>query len=61
LPVSGNEEKKSPKAMKDAEWELIEKTLAECGGNRSKAADILGISRRTIQRRLLEHEKNKSI
>ena len=57
ISVQENEEKNSAKAMKDVEWELIEKTLAECGGNRSKAAEILGISRRTIQRRLQEHEK----
>ena len=49
--------KSSSKAMRDVEWELIEKTLAECNGNRSKAAEVLGISRRTIQRRLQEHEK----
>ena len=54
--IAAVEEKNSAKAMKDVEWELIEKTLAECGGNRSKAAEILGISRRTIQRRLAEHE-----
>lgn len=60
LPETGVENplpqvQSSPKAMKDIEWELIEKALAECGGNRSKAAEMLGISRRTIQRRLLEH------
>ena len=50
-------EKPVPRGMREVEWELIEKTLAECGGNRSKAAEILGISRRTIQRRLSEYDK----
>ena len=46
-------------AIRDVEWELIEKVLAECNGNRTKAAERLGISRRTIQRRLQEHSGNK--
>ena len=49
----------SGQAIRDVEWELIEKVLAECNGNRTKAAERLGISRRTIQRRLLEHAENK--
>lgn len=62
LPAAGEQSVEpapvnTPKAMKDIEWELIEKALSECGGNRSKAAEMLGISRRTIQRRLLEHGK----
>ena len=34
---------------------LITKALAECGGNRTKAAQKLGISRRTLHRRLHEY------
>ncbi|MCP3967294.1 MAG: sigma-54-dependent Fis family transcriptional regulator [Lentisphaerae bacterium] len=34
---------------------LIIKALEECGGNRTKAADKLGISRRTLHRRLKEY------
>jgi DNA-binding NtrC family response regulator len=34
---------------------LIMKALEECGGNRTKAADKLGISRRTLHRRLKDY------
>ncbi len=34
------------------EWEHINRVLADCGGNVSKAARILGIHRRSLQRKL---------
>jgi two-component system, NtrC family, response regulator AtoC len=40
--------------LKDQERELIEKALARAGGNRTKAAAELGISRRTLQNKLKE-------
>jgi transcriptional regulator of acetoin/glycerol metabolism len=33
---------------------LIARTLDQCGGNITKAAKVLGISRRTLHRRLAE-------
>ncbi|PWU05723.1 MAG: transcriptional regulator [Verrucomicrobia bacterium] len=40
--------------LRDTEQHLILRALEECGGNRSKAAQKLGISRRTLYRRLQE-------
>jgi two-component system, response regulator RegA len=34
------------------EWEHVNRVLADCGGNVSKAARILGIHRRSLQRKL---------
>lgn len=34
------------------EWEHINRVLADCGGNISKAARVLGIHRRSLQRKL---------
>ncbi len=35
-----------------AEWEHIQRVLEECGGNISQAARVLGLHRRTLQRKL---------
>ena len=35
-----------------AEWEHINRVLEDCAGNVSKAARILGMHRRTLQRKL---------
>ena len=40
--------------FENSERKLIEKALAECNGNRTQAAKLLGISRRTLHRRLAE-------
>lgn len=34
------------------EWEHIQRVLHECGGNVSRTAEVLGIDRRTLQRKL---------
>lgn len=41
--------------LKSSEKELIRKTLEETGGNRRKAAELLGISLRTLQYRIKEY------
>jgi two-component system response regulator HydG len=41
--------------LKDAERELILRTLSETEGNRTRAAEILGISRQTLLNKLKEY------
>ncbi|MYK40590.1 MAG: sigma-54-dependent Fis family transcriptional regulator, partial [Gemmatimonadetes bacterium] len=43
-------------SLKDREREAIEQALDRVGGNRRKAADILGISTRTLYRKLNEYD-----
>jgi DNA-binding NtrC family response regulator len=45
-------------SLKEAEKEIILNTLKETGGNRTHAAKILGISRRTLQLKLKEYGVN---
>jgi two-component system response regulator HydG len=42
-------------SLQEMEKDLILKTLEDTGGNRSRAADILGINRRTLQIKLKEY------
>lgn len=42
----------SPLSMRRQSWEHQQRVLNDCGGNISAAARILGIDRRTLQRRL---------
>jgi two-component system response regulator RegA len=47
-------ERSAPTAQSLArvEWEHIQRVLADCGGNLSQAARVLGIHRRSLQRKL---------
>ena len=47
-----NQEPSSALDIHDAEARLIAQALEKCGGNRTRAAEMLGISRRTLQRKL---------
>jgi DNA-binding NtrC family response regulator len=45
----------TPSTMAGIEREAILRTLRETGGNRTRAAEILGIGLRTLQRKLKEY------
>lgn len=42
-------------AVDNAEKEMIIKTLIECDGNRTKASEMLGISRRSLHRKIMKY------
>ena len=46
--------KETPPSVDRLEWEYIQKVLAENDGNISSTARILGMHRRTLQRKLLK-------
>ena len=50
--VLGELESQKPQTVKDAERQMIIDALAACNGNRSAAAKRLGLSRRTLYRKL---------
>ena len=46
------------RSLKEVERDMILRTLDETGGNRTRTAEILGISRRTLQLKLKEYGIN---
>jgi DNA-binding NtrC family response regulator len=44
-----------PRSMADVERELILRTVDHTGGHRARAAELLGIGLRTLQRKLKEY------
>ncbi len=53
-----NDERTAP-SLARVEWEHIQRVLADSGGNISKAARILGIHRRSLQRKLDRYPPNR--
>ncbi len=47
--------------LEEVERDLILCTLARCGGNRTWASDILGISVRTLRNKMLQYDSAKDI
>ena len=55
--VGGEGDMRPPgKTIREVERDLIVKTLRENDGNRTRTAEILGISRRTLQNKIKEYE-----
>jgi two-component system response regulator RegA len=50
-PVAEGETPQTP-SLARVEWEHIQRVLTDCGGNITKAAEKLGIHRRSLQRKL---------
>lgn len=55
VPEKPLEEPSDVPSLARAEWEHINRVLADCGGNVSKAARLLGIHRRSLQRKLAKY------
>ena len=53
-PAPAGVETENPLNLERSEKDLILRALAECNNNRSAAAKALGISRRTLYRKLEE-------
>ncbi len=43
-------------SLAEAERIIIESTLSHCNGNKSKTAEVLGIGRKTLHRKLDEYD-----
>ena len=46
-------------SLEEVEKELITRTISFCGGNKTKAATVLGIGRKTLHRKLLEYNMER--
>ncbi len=50
----------NPKTLKDYEREIVSRVLEDCGGNKTKTAEILGVSLRWLHYKLSEWKKRDS-
>lgn len=53
--ADGDSTPQSVPSLARVEWEHIQRVLADCGGNVSQAARLLGIHRRSLQRKLAKY------
>ena len=51
-PLEGAAVVEQAPSLARAEWEHIQRVLTDCGGNVSQAARVLGVHRRSLQRKL---------
>lgn len=54
-PSEGQSELTTTPSLARVEWEHINRVLADCGGNISQAARVLGLHRRSLQRKLAKY------
>jgi two-component system response regulator RegA len=54
-PAPSSAEDRAVPSLARVEWEHINRVLADCGGNVSKAARLLGLHRRSLQRKLAKY------
>lgn len=54
-PVSTTSEELLVPSLARVEWEHIERVVVSCGGNVTQAAKVLGLHRRSLQRKLAKH------
>lgn len=52
VPSDSNQPPTAVQSLQRVEWEHIQRVLTECRGNLSQAARLLGIHRRSLQRKL---------
>lgn len=57
--VKIDEDKEDLKSLEKIEKRAILKTLEECDGNKTKAADILGVTARTLRNKLKKYNNSK--
>lgn len=58
-PLSGPTSSHQAPTLARAEWEHINRVLADCNGNISEAARRLGLHRRSLQRKLQKYPPNE--
>jgi two-component system response regulator RegA len=54
-PLQAPDPDYEPPTLARAEWEHIQRVLNDCGGNVTRAAEMLGLHRRTLQRKLQKY------
>jgi len=59
--VTSVEQAESPTTLADMERHMILQTLHETGGNRTRAAEILGVSVRTIRNKINEYGLREAV
>lgn len=57
--IEGEDTEVTMPSLDRVEWEHIQRVLAACDGNVSRSARLLGIDRRSLQRKLSKYPPNR--